>query len=269
MKKSVDYEPKRKKHKKKVVNLRLRYGIIFSSVITSCVVAGGFIKLNRGKPTCNVNSSYKIEYDCNDVIQIPLSTAIPYSATIGDTLDSNDHIFKSLIFDMKYYHQIDSNYSDVYSGMSLTHELEDSIKNLCLLYDIPYQIVLTIGERESGGNWNNNGIISRTDDYGIFQINECNLEYIEENLGYTKEEIMNNPLKNTEACLFLLSNIIDMDDVNSVRDIFGVYNGWVNWKDKAMAVDYADGCYEILNHYFPDFDYSVDEYNSFNQFTKK
>lgn len=90
-----------------------------------------------------------------------------------------------------------------YSGMKLSHELEDEVKRLADIYGIDYRIVLAIGERESGGNWNNNGVISFSNDYGVFQINECNLEYIKEKLGYSMNDILNDPVKNAEACIYL------------------------------------------------------------------
>lgn len=142
-----------------------------------------------------------------------------------------------------------------YSGMALAHELEDNLKTLAENFNIPYQILLTIGYQESGGNWNNNGVISSTDDYGLFQINQCNLSYIKEQLGYSKEEILNDELKNTEACLLLLSNIIKREDVTTLEDIFGMYNGWVNWQNKSQSVNYVNSCMEIMGAYFPSYEY--------------
>ncbi len=147
-----------------------------------------------------------------------------------------------------------------YSGMNLSHELEDDIKRVTEQYNnIPYQIILTIGYRESAGNWNNNGVISSTNDYGMFQINECNLSYIEENLGYSKEEILNDPIKNAEACLFLLNDIVKREDVTTLEDIFGMYNGWVNWQEKPQSVEYVKACMEIMNTYFPDYQYEKEQ----------
>lgn len=149
-----------------------------------------------------------------------------------------------------------------YSGMNLSNEFEDEIKQLAQNYGIPYQIVLTIGERESGGLWNNNGIISSTNDYGEFQINECNLAYIEENLGFTKEEILNDPIKNAEACIFLLRDILNREDVNTIAEIFGMYNGWIGWENKPLEVIYSDSCCEIINDYFPDYEYEKGQKSS-------
>ncbi len=151
-----------------------------------------------------------------------------------------------------------------YSGMNLSYELEDGIRELARQYDIPYQIVLTIGEQESNGCWNNNGVISATDDYGEFQINKRNLSYIEEQLGYTEEEILYDSLKNAEAAIFLLKDIINRDDVTSLEDVFGMYNGWVNWKNKSISVNYVNNCNHIMKEYFPNFEYNNNEDKSNN-----
>ena len=152
--------------------------------------------------------------------------------------------------------------TDNYSGMKLSNEYEDEIKRLTSLYNIPYQIVLTIGYRESAGNWNNNGVISSTNDYGMFQINECNLAYIEEKLGFTKDEILNDPVKNAEVCIYLLKDIIKREDVTTVEEVFGMYNGWVGWENKPLAVNYSSACCEIINEYFPEFEYTKTEKQS-------
>lgn len=142
-----------------------------------------------------------------------------------------------------------------YSGMRLSNELEDEIKRIAEIYNVPYQIVLAIGERESAGLWNNDGVISSTNDYGQFQINECNLKYIEENLGYSKEEILNDSIKNAEACIFLLRDIINRKEASNMEQVFGMYNGWIGWENKSMAVEYSESCCNIINSYFPDFEY--------------
>lgn len=179
-------------------------------------------------------------------------TYMPYMSDImlspTQFLINNDIMFPPTPFSANY---------ENYSGMALSHEFEDEIKELAEKYEIPYQIVLTIGHQESDGNWNNNGVISPTNDYGEFQINECNLAYIEKNLGHTKEEILYDSIKNAEACMFLLKDIMNSDDITSLDDIFGMYNGWVNWKNKKISVNYVSNCNNIINEYFPDYEYQV------------
>ena len=142
-----------------------------------------------------------------------------------------------------------------YSGMALSNEFEDEIKKIAQEYDVDYQIVLTVGERESGGKWNNNGVISKTNDYGVFQINQCNLDYIEKNLGYTKDEVLHEPIKNAESCIYLLTDIINREEVDTLEEIFGMYNGWVRWDEKSQSVEYSNACCDIISDYFEDYQY--------------
>ncbi len=131
------------------------------------------------------------------------------------------------------------------------HDLQEHIFKLSLKYGVPSKIVMSIIERESGGNWNTNGVISKTNDYGLAQINICNLELIEEDLGYTKDEILNDPYKNVEAAFYLLRVIIEKSTVDGRIDyenVFGMYNGWVNWRDIPSSVEYSNACMEILEN---------------------
>lgn len=117
-------------------------------------------------------------------------------------------------------------------------------------YNIPYDILETIIHQESGGCWNTNGVISPTNDYGLTQINECNLEKIYNELGYTKEEILYETPKAIDAQAYLIKEIIDLygyNDTINYKEVFGTYNGWIKWKNKEISVEYADSCMEILN----------------------
>ena len=145
-----------------------------------------------------------------------------------------------------------------YSGMELSHEYEDYIRSLCekyaKIYDLDaeklYQIVLTIGDQESNGTWQTNGIISKTNDYGQFQINEINHKVIEEELGITPEELLNDPYKNAEAAVWLIANIMTNEYCNKDEDIYGMYNGWINWESKQSAIKYVDNCLARNDQYF-------------------
>lgn len=117
-------------------------------------------------------------------------------------------------------------------------------------YNIPYDILETIIHQESGGCWNTNGVISPTNDYGLTQINECNLEKIYNELGYTKEEILYETPKAIDAQAYLIKEIIDLygyNDTINYKEVFGTYNGWIKWKNKEISIEYADSCMEILN----------------------
>lgn len=147
-----------------------------------------------------------------------------------------------------------------YSGMKLSNEYENQVKELCELYNVPSELILTIGYQESDGKWDNNGKISPTDDYGEFQINECNHDYIKEQLGYTSDDLLYDPIKNAEAAILLVSDIIKMDSSLSAEEIFGIYNGWTNWREKDTSIRYSNSCFRILCEYFSGFEYGEKMY---------
>ncbi len=152
-----------------------------------------------------------------------------------------------------------------YSGMNLSNEYEDYIRNLCDKYALEYDLdqdelfknVLVIGDQESNGTWNTNGIVSETNDYGQFQINVANHEMIEDKLGITVDELLNDPKKNAEAAIFIIANIMISDYCMTDEDIYGMYNGWINWEEKEDSIKYVDGCLARYNMYFADDDLLV------------
>lgn len=150
-----------------------------------------------------------------------------------------------------------------YSGMNLSHEYEYQIKELCAKRAEEYNLdeeelfekTLVIGDQESNGTWETNGIISATNDYGEFQINECNLKVIEEELGYTKEELLNDQYKNADAAIWLIANIMTNKECVIEEDIYGMYNGWTTWKEKKESIKYVESCLARAEDYFCEVNY--------------
>jgi hypothetical protein len=134
--------------------------------------------------------------------------------------------------------------------------LQDYIISIADSYEIPYEIMFTIIHRESGGDWNSNGYISSTNDYGLCQINKCNFADIYDELGFTEDDILNDPYKNIEASAYLIKRIFNVygytKDNFEYENVFGCYNGWTNWKKKKMATSYVSGCMKILEEKFGD-----------------
>lgn len=128
--------------------------------------------------------------------------------------------------------------------------LKPYIEKMSEKYAVPFDLIVTIIHQESGGNWNTNGFHSYTDDYGLTQINECNLAMFQERLGFSREDILYNPCKAIEAEAFQLKSIMDMYnyDMNVIdyKNVCGTYNGWINWRDNEMSSNYADSCMNII-----------------------
>ena len=118
-------------------------------------------------------------------------------------------------------------------------------------YDVPFNILMTIADNESNGLFDNNGKISDWDDYGFFQINICNHDLIFKNLGYEPSDLLNNPFNNIQSATYLIKNICNMfeEDLknNNYENIFGTYNGWVNWQSKDTSKEYVIKATEKIN----------------------
>lgn len=131
----------------------------------------------------------------------------------------------------------------------LPFELQKYMYDLSIKYDVPFQVLMTVSHVESGGEFDTNGVVSSTNDYGLMQINECNIDYISDTLGFSKEEILNDPYKNIEASALLLKNIYTNNDITEVGEVFGIYNGWVNWKEKNISLEYVSKSLEVYSIY--------------------
>jgi len=138
-------------------------------------------------------------------------------------------------------------------GMKLSREYENIIVDIAHKYGIDPEIMLTLGNKESDGKWDSNGKISKTNDHGVFQINKINHEHIKEVLGFTSEDLLYDPIKNAEAAAYLISRIMLRSDVNSLDEIFGMYNGWTEWRN--ASIEYVNECHEIMNTYFLNYGY--------------
>ncbi len=145
-------------------------------------------------------------------------------------------------------------------------ELQKFIYEKCLQFGVPFRVMMSIGHQESGGSWNNNGKVSSTNDYGEFQINACNMQELYQVFGYEKENyedfvsaMKNDSYRNAEASVYLISKICKMYDKEDYENIFGTYNGWVNWQKKSISQNYVKKCLEYMNTiYLPlDFDETI------------
>lgn len=69
-----------------------------------------------------------------------------------------------------------------YYDIPLDHETQDFMFQECSRYNIPSSLIVAIMETESGFRAD---VISKTNDYGLMQINACNHEWLSNALGVT------------------------------------------------------------------------------------
>lgn len=143
---------------------------------------------------------------------------------------------------------------DKYYDIPCSKELQDYFFELEEKWEIPANVAMTLVDRESDGQWSTNGVISPTNDYGLSQINIRNHAYIYRKLGYTSNDLLNDPYKNLDAMFLLLTSIFNQygytKDNYDLLEVAGAYNGWINWKNIDQSVEYANGCIDIYNTKF-------------------
>lgn len=88
-----------------------------------------------------------------------------------------------------------------YYDIPLSYELQDYLREKCVEYDIPVEYALAIMTTENTGFVPE--VINSTNDYGLWQINICNHEYIRDQLG--RDLDFTNPYDNIDAGVFWIS----------------------------------------------------------------
>ena len=90
---------------------------------------------------------------------------------------------------------------NIYYDIPLSHELQDYLREKCDEYSIPIEYALGIMTTENTRF--DPEIVNGTNDYGLWQINICNHDYIREQLG--KDLDFTNPYDNIDAGVFWIS----------------------------------------------------------------
>jgi len=88
----------------------------------------------------------------------------------------------------------------------LTEELQEYTFTLCEEYGVDYEMVLALMNRESEYKA---GVISKTGDYGIMQINKVNHEWLREKLGITD---FLDPEQNIRCGIYMLADLMKKYD---------------------------------------------------------
>jgi len=85
----------------------------------------------------------------------------------------------------------------------LDEGIQHFIQEKCTETDIPMELVLALIETESGYR---EDVVSKTNDYGLMQINRCNHSWLKRDLGL---EDMLDPRQNITAGMYMLKQHLD------------------------------------------------------------
>lgn len=210
----------------------------FLGVTTLGLVGYTFLAFDNPGPV-NIISDQSDQPDEEAIEAIPVAVSEEPEVSIfaDDDLDNVIGIYEHPVFSEDY---------NIY-----LHDLAEE-------YAISYEDLLAIAYVESGGNFNNNGVVSATNDYGVFQINEGNFEVLQEELGYTPNQILYDDYANAECAAFLLSDICKRNVIrNGIMDeveMFREYNGGSKFYNIPVTLVYATKAIKIKNElYTPEY----------------
>lgn len=103
-----------------------------------------------------------------------------------------------------------------YYDVPLDKQLQDYTRELCEDYGLPYDLALAIMWQES---YFTPTVISKTNDYGLMQINKCNHEWLKTSLGI-KDFL--DPYENVLGGVFLLARLYHKYD--TLPEMLMAYN---------------------------------------------
>lgn len=99
---------------------------------------------------------------------------------------------------------IDTQPATTYFDVPLSKELQDYIRNLCDEYGVPIELVIAMIDVESTFRAD---VVSKTNDYGLMQINKCNHEWLTDKLGVTD---FLDPYQNINSGVHILSGHLEV-----------------------------------------------------------
>lgn len=125
----------------------------------------------------------------------------------------------------------------------LDQELQEYIHKLCEEREVPYTLVVAMIEQESSYR---SSIISKTDDYGLMQINTINHDTIGETLGITD---FLDPEQNCNAGIYIISKYYrKYQDLHKALMAYnlGETGAKRNWNNGIYSTAYSERVIEIM-----------------------
>ncbi len=134
-----------------------------------------------------------------------------------------------------------------YYDVPLSESLQEYIFFLCDNNNVPVPLVMAIIEKESAFDAN---AVSRTNDYGLMQINKANHEWLSEEYGVTD---FLDPYQNVYCGIELLGDYLHTyeEDVNKALMAYnmGEYGASKLWGKGIMSTSYTDSVNALMVKY--------------------
>lgn len=131
-----------------------------------------------------------------------------------------------------------------YYDVPLSHSLQQYLHEVCADEEVPVTLVLAMIEHESGFNQE---VVSKTDDYGLMQINKINHEWLKED--YRSGDML-NPYQNVFCGVKIIGGYLKKYDNDYTKALMaynmGEYGAKKAWGDGINQTSYSTKILELM-----------------------
>ena len=136
----------------------------------------------------------------------------------------------------------------VYYDIPLELDIQRHIFNECQLYEVPYELAMAVMYVETGGTFDNS-LRSKTNDSGLFQINDVHKKWLKES-GITD---LYNPYQNSSAGIWILKDALSKGySIHTSLMVYNMGHGGARklWKKGIYSSKYSRKVVETMDLLF-------------------
>lgn len=136
----------------------------------------------------------------------------------------------------------------VYYDIPLELDVQRHIFDECKLYEVPYELAMAVIYVETGGTYKTD-LRSKTNDSGLFQINDVHKQWLKES-GITD---LYNPYQNSSAGIWILKDALSKgDNIHTSLMVYNMGHGGARklWKKGIYSSKYSRKVVETMDLLF-------------------
>ena len=136
----------------------------------------------------------------------------------------------------------------VYYDIPLELDIQRHIFDECQLYEVPYELAMAVMCVETGGTFDSS-LRSKTNDSGLFQINDVHKKWLKES-GITD---LYNPYQNSSAGIWILKDALSKgDNIHTSLMVYNMGHGGAKklWKKGIYSSKYSRKVVETMDLLF-------------------
>lgn len=162
--------------------------------------------------------------------------------SVGAMLDSRNIEQATEVQEIIIEKEIEEPVEPAYYNVPLTKDVQNHIFETCETYNVDPKLVVAIIKTESNFNPD---VISKTNDYGLMQINKCNHKWLATELGVCD---FTDPFQNITAGVYILSRYVNKYDITKTAMAYNMGEGGASraWKKGITSTKYSN---KVVNNY--------------------